>query len=320
MTDRPPTYDSASWAAIALLVAALALIEWSAPLPIAVGSLAALVTACGTLGGVAWFYRHVRQHEQFATMCIALMQVLLFSALGAVLSYLVARGGGPLWDETFDRWDDALGLDWLTFIRWVDDHPWTVRPLRLAYASLIPQIIILVVVLGFTARLAQLRTVMFASILCGIVIICVSAFVPAVSNFPFLGLTSADFRHIDPWAGTVHMSHISALRDGTMEVIRLGEMQGIITFPSYHAGLATVTMWGFWLTRIAWVRWPGMIVAAATIIATPVDGGHYFVDVFAGMAVAVASIAVAGRAVRWTPAIPRLRASPSHRSHAASAP
>ncbi|MDQ3144520.1 MAG: phosphatase PAP2 family protein [Pseudomonadota bacterium] len=319
MRDRPSTSNCSSWAAIALLAVAVALLEWSTPLPIAADSLAGIVAACGTLGGVTWFYRKVRPNEQFATMCTALMQVLLFSALGAILSYLVARDDGPLWDDTFARWDRALGLDWLAFVRWIDARPWTVLPLRLAYASLIPQIILIVVALGFTAKLAELRAVMFASILCGMIVICVSGMVPAISNFAYLGLTSADFRHIDPWAGMVHMPDITALREGTMQVIRLGEMQGIITFPSYHAGLSAVTLWGFWLTRIGWIRCPGMLLAAATIVATPVDGGHYFVDVFAGIAVAVGSIAVAGRAVRWAPALPRLTASPFRRSHAASA-
>lgn len=320
MNQRPPAKDHSSWVAIAALGLAVSLLQWRTPLPIAADSLTALVIACATLGSVAWFYRNVRRHEPFATMCIALMQILLFSALGAVLSYLVARSNGQLWDDTFTRWDHALGLDWLTFVRWVDAHPWSVVPLRLAYASLIPQIMVLVLVLGFTARLAQLRAVTLAAILCGMVVVGLSGLFPAVSNFAHLGLTSADFDHIKPWAGMVHLPHYNALRDGTMEVIHLRQMQGIITFPSYHAGLSTVTLWGFWLTRIGVVRWPGMAVAIMTIIATPVDGGHYFVDVFAGMVIALASIAIANRAVRWTPALPRLTASPFRHSRAASAP
>jgi len=319
VTKASPTSDWASWAAIALLAAVVALLQCAAPLPIAGDSVAVLIAASGTLGAVAFFYRHVRRHDPFATMCIALMQVLLFSALAAVLSYFLARGEGPLWDATFTRWDHAFGLDWLTFVRWIDSHPHIVLPLRLAYASLVLQIIALVVVLGFSARLSQLRAVMFASILCGIVVVGISGLFPAISNFAYLGLTGADFRHLDPWAGTIHMPHLGALRDGTIEIIRLDAMQGIVTFPSYHAGLSTVTMWGFWLTRIGWVRWPGITLAAATIVATPVDGGHYFVDVFAGMVIALASMAVAVRAVRWTPARPGLTASPFRRSRAVSA-
>ena len=115
------------------------------------------------------------------------------------------------------------------------------------------------------------------------------------------------------------MADLKALRDGTFAELRLSSMQGIITFPSYHAGLSLVSLWGFWASRMAWLRWPGMTLAALTIAATPVDGGHYLVDVLAGVAIAAVSVAAAVRAVRWTPALPRFTASPSRHSHAASA-
>ena len=67
-----------------------------------------------------------------------------------------------------------------------------------------------------------------------------------------------------------------------------------------------------------WLRWSGMTLAALTIAATPVDGGHYLVDVIAGLAIALVGITIAVRAVRWTPTWPRLTASPFRRSHAAS--
>lgn len=322
MTDAPatspPTSDSAAWASIALLSLGVLVAQIAGPMPIAAWSLQTLAITCLTLGGAAYFYRSVRRRENFAVMCVALMQVLLFSALGSILSYLLARNGGGLWDSTFSAWDRAMGLDWLGFVRMVDQHGWLVSALRLAYASLIPQIIVLVLVLGFTNRLEKLRAVMLGAILCGTICVLASPFFPAVSNYVHLGLTAADFRHVDPWAGYIHLADFNGLRDGTMTVLDLAKMQGIITFPSYHAGLSAVTLWGFWTSGVRWLKMTGPIVALGTIVATPIDGGHYFVDVVAGIAIAIVSIMVACRAVRWAPAWPRLTASPFRRSHAAS--
>ncbi len=316
--NDPPTSDAAAWASIALLALGVFVAEMLAPMPVAARSLQTLAIACAALGGAAYFYRNIRQRENFAVMCVALMQVLLFSALGSILSYLLARNGGTLWDSTFVAWDRALGLDWLGFVRAVDQHGWLVTALRLAYASLIPQIIVLVLVLGFTGRLEKLRGVMLGAILCGTICVLASPLFPAVSNYVAMGLTAEDFRHVDPWAGYIHLDDFNALRDGSMSVLDLSKMQGIITFPSYHAGLSAVTLWGFWTSGVRWLKWTGPIVALGTIVATPVDGGHYFVDVLAGIAIAVVSIAIAVRAVRWAPASPRLKASPSRHSHAAS--
>jgi hypothetical protein len=310
--------DSAAWGVLALLTLGVAWCEWLRPLAVSPASLSGVGIACAALIGAALFYRSVRPRENFAVMCTALAQVILFSAVGIVLSYLLARGDGPLWDGEFRIWDGAIGFDWLSYVHWVDRSAALTGTLHVAYGSLIPQIIVLVLALGFSARIAELRSVMLAAIVCGTICILVSAFFPAISNPAMLGLTGSDFSHVDPWGGYVHLADLMALRDGSFAELRLGEMQGIITFPSYHAGLSLVTLWGFWVSRMAWLQWTGMTLAALTIAATPVDGGHYLVDVLAGLAIAGASIALAVRAVRWTPAWPRLMASPFRRSHAAS--
>jgi len=314
----PATSNAAAWACITLLSLAVLIAQWARPMPVETRSLNSLAIACVALGGAALFYRHVRIRDNFAVMCTALMQVLLFSALGSILSYLLTRNSGALWDPTFARWDRALGFNWLQYVRWVDRSAALAGLFRVAYASLIPQVIVLVLALGFAMRLGQLRAVMLAAILCGTVCVLVSPLFPAASNYVQLGLTAADFRNVDPWAGYIHLADFNALRDGTMDQLDLAKMQGIITFPSYHAGLSAVTLWGFWTSGVLWLKWTGPFVALATIIATPVDGGHYFVDVLAGVAIAIVSIVIAVKAVRWNPAWPRLTASPFRRSHAAS--
>lgn len=314
-----PTHDSAAWALLGALVAAVGALQLWSPLPVEPASLAALLTACAALGCTALFYRRVRVQDNFAVICVGLMQVLLFSAIGSVLSYMLAREGGALWDHRLEAWDVALGFDWLAYVQLVDARGWLVAPVRWAYASLVPQIIILVLALGFTMRLAELRRMLLAAMLSGTITILLSAFFPAVGYYVHHGLAAADFEHIRPWAGLVHQADFSALRNGTMTSLRLTEVQGIVTFPSYHAGLATVTLWGFWVSRIAWLRWPGAALALATILATPIDGGHYLVDVLAGIAVGAIAIAAAYQAVGWRPAAAALRSSPSRRSRAAFA-
>ena len=319
MTARDRTYDSAAWALLAALVAAVAALQLWKPLPVEPASLMTLLTACAALGCTAAFYTWVRVRENFAVICVGLMQVLLFSAVGSVLSYMLAREGGTLWDARLQVWDSALGFDWLAYVRAVDAQGWLVAPVRWAYASLIPQMIVLVLALGFSTKLAELRRLMLAAMLSGTIIVLLSAFFPAVGYYVHHGLSAADFERIKPWAGLVHRTDFTALRDGTMASLRLTEMQGIVTFPSYHAGLATVTLWGFWVSRIAWIRWPGAAIALATIFATPIDGGHYLVDVLAGIVIGVIGIAAARPAVSWRPAGIGFRSLPSRRSRAAFA-
>lgn len=304
-------------ALIALVAAAL---EWRDPLPVQLASFSALVIACMALGGASLFYERVRPRPNFAVMCRGLMQVLLFGALGSMVSYLLARHGGALWDDRLQAWDRALGFDWLGYVRWVDAHPWLVAPAHWAYGSLIPQVVVLVLVQGFSLRLEALRATMLAAIIVGGAAILLSPLFPAVSNYVHLGLTAKDFAHVNPWAGYIHLADFNGLREGATVRLDLSRMQGIITFPSYHAALATVTLWGFCKSGLRWLQWAGSAIALATIASTPVEGGHYLVDVLAGIAIAALGIAVAKRAIYWSPPRRQFTAWPSRRLRAASAP
>lgn len=91
------------------------------------------------------------------------------------------------------------------------------------------------------------------------------------------------------------MELIGGLRDGSIRVLDLSAMQGIVTFPSYHAALAAIFIWAFRAMPKLTISGAGS--AGLTIIATPLGGGHYATDVVAGLVLTIASIAVARRLV-----------------------
>ena len=68
---------------------------------------------------------------------------------------------------------------------------------------------------------------------------------------------------------------------------------GIVSFPSFHATLAAIFIWAFGaMPRLAG---PGRGWAILTIVATPVFGGHYGVDVLMGLLLAPPAIVAAQR-------------------------
>ena len=295
---------------IAALVAGVVALELRSPLAIAVGGLASLATACAATLSAAFFYRRVRIDEKIVVTCVAITQALLFTGVASVLSYLLAREGGPLWDPTLQSWDKSIGFDWLAYVHFVDARGWLVLPYRLAYASLIPQVIVVIIALGLRGRVYQLRVFLAAMIGSGFVAVLLSPMFTAVGNYVYLGIEPSELQRIDPWAGYVHLNDLTTLRTGQMRLLELPKMQGIITFPSYHSCLAALTMWAFWKSGLGWLRWAGLAVALLTILATPIDGGHYLVDVMAGIAIALAAIAAATRLVFF-----RFGVAPARKEH-----
>lgn len=307
--------DNMSWAMIAGLVVTVIAFEVASPIRIALLSLAPLAVACAVLIAAAIFYTRVRINPRFRACCLCLAQALLFSAAGSILSYLLARDGGSLWDSTLQHWDRSLGFEWLAYVNAIDGMPQAAVALRVAYGSLIPQTIVVILALGFGGRLDRLRSFVLAAILSGSAAILLSPLFPAVGNFAYLGLKPTDFAHVWQSSNLADVRDFLAIRSGGIAALDLRTMQGIIVFPSYHGALATVSLWAFWTSGVRWLRWAGSAVALATIAATPAFGGHYFVDVIAGIALGLASIVAARRLAAVQVPLPAIRAWPSRRSH-----
>ena len=75
-----------------------------------------------------------------------------------------------------------------------------------------------------------------------------------------------------------------------LELLGLG---GIVTFPSFHAASAVLFGWALWAVR--WLRPLALLINGAMLAATPLNGGHYFIDLIAGVAIAVLAIVAARR-------------------------
>jgi membrane-associated phospholipid phosphatase len=294
--------NDASWALLLFVIGLCGLSLAQKPMRIDVGSIQSVAVAWAILAGAALFYSRYRAIPKMAATCWAMLHILLFSAAGSLLSYLLARTDRPFVDGQLRHWDSLLGFDWWRYVRLVDASPLASSVLHLAYGSLVPQIIIICLCLGLTDRLHILRTTILAAMLTGTITILLSPLFPAESNFIAMHVAPDALTNVSTWAGYAHINDLLALRNGRFDTFSLSTAEGIITFPSYHAGLATVTLWSFWqrprMGKLS-LRWPGCIVALLTIAATPVDGGHYLSDVIAGMLIAAGSIAAAKRLVGW---------------------
>jgi hypothetical protein len=86
------------------------------------------------------------------------------------------------------------------------------------------------------------------------------------------------------------------VRAGTLRHLDLFGLAGIVTFPSFHAASAVLYAWALWPVR--WIRPIAVAANGAMFASTPIDEGHYFSGLAAGVAVALVSIAVARRLSR----------------------
>jgi membrane-associated phospholipid phosphatase len=255
----------------------------------------AIAAVSASVWGLGYFYSTIRPDARLAALGFAAAYLIPFTALAAILSYVGTSLDRPLLDAQFARADAALGLDWLAVLSFSDGHPAFGRTLRVAYHSSMLQMVSVFIVLAGTRQLDRLAGFLTLFTATGIITILASIVFPAAGAFVFHN-PPAELRDVvGQAAGIWHLEHFEALRSGAMRTIRPDAIEGLITFPSFHTALAMITAWAFW--RTSYLALPVLGINVLVIASTVPVGGHYFVDVFAGAAIAAACIA----ALKWGP-------------------
>jgi hypothetical protein len=144
------------------------------------------------------------------------------------------------------------------------------------------------VVLAAAGRYHRLQEFVFAFTVALAVTVVISALVPAIGVFHHLGLAVTDFHNIDPGAYLAQLRDLPPVREGALRRLELLGLAGLVTFPSFHAASAVLYAWAFWPVR--WFRPIALVSNGAMLAATPIVGGHYFIDILAGIAVALLAI------------------------------
>jgi membrane-associated phospholipid phosphatase len=213
-----------------------------------------------------------------------LSQLIAASMLIAPLTYMAASLNYPLQDRNLFAIDQFMGFDWMSYLNTVDQYGLG-SIYSVGYRTFSWQPLLVPIFLCLSGKAARAYQFSLAFVLTVMATVVISAFLPATGAYAFLGLSPADYPHLHPVADFEHMRHLPLLREGKMRVLEIGQLTGIVTFPSFHAAGATLYLWAWWAIR--WMRAIALVCNALLLLSTPIDGGHYFIDVIAGVALAV---------------------------------
>jgi len=276
------------------LVAAVALcLRWT-PLPMAWTTASVQLATIGGLSAL-WMVLYQtpgrsRRDWVIAESIAALILLVSGSLILGAGQYVVALWHRPLVDSSLAAADAALGVSVPALVAWMRPHSWLTAGARLAYFSLLPQFILALVGTGVVLRdRTRLWEFLFHFHVCALVTLICSGLFPAACAFTYYGVESL----LDQ---TRFINHFSALRAGTLRVLDFSNIEGLISFPSFHVAGALMVTWAFRGYR-AWV-WPLVVLNAALIAATVLLGAHYAIDLFATVGVFAGSVAVHRRTIR----------------------
>jgi membrane-associated phospholipid phosphatase len=211
--------------------------------------------------------------------------LVLFTNAVSILSYILT-GIVPLprWDGALATADHALGLNWLDMYQWVTRHPAIEASARAVYMSLGPEMLILFFALELLGHHNQARAFLRWFMASAIATVIIGILIPAAGAFVYY--------HLPVASTTGYVAQWADLRNGTLRTINPLDNQGLVVFPSFHTSLAVLCACAAWPLRI--LRYPLLALNLLIILSSPAMGGHYFIDIIAGIILAALTISLRG--------------------------
>lgn len=215
------------------------------------------------------------QFAYFVALWLGLLKV------GVLFSYLCATFNLPLLDPLFERMDSALGFNWLQWHGFVQAHAWFKGLLAIAYRSMFIQLFVAIIFLARSAAQERAEELWWSTMIALTTTSFLWGLFPALGTFAYY---QTDLNL------AVHLADLLALRDGTMPIFPVLALKGIITFPSFHAASAILLSYPY--RHCKPLSGAVCVLNALMLVSIPSQGGHYLVDVVAGVIVAVLSILI----------------------------
>jgi membrane-associated phospholipid phosphatase len=222
---------------------------------------------------------------RLAHLTRTVLSLALFTDAALILNFILT-GILPLprWDGALATADHALGLNWLDMYQWLTRHPAIEAGAHAVYMSLGPEMLILLFALELLGHHNQARAFLLWFMVSAIATVGIGTLIPAAGPVVYYHL---------PVASTAgYVSQMADLRDGTLRTINPLHNQGLVVLPSFHTVLAVLCAYAAWPLRI--LKFPLLALNLLVILSSPFEGGHYFIDIIAGIVLAALTISLPG--------------------------
>jgi membrane-associated phospholipid phosphatase len=268
-------------AGIALFSAASLTIEWST-----VWLGAVLLGAIVVVWLNLYFVPGKRAEWFVAEVLFVTFAMVLLTNVLVPMQYGALALAAPYADPWLARADAWLGVSVPAMTAWTWAHPWASRLATVTYFTFAPQMLLTVLTLAVLRDRDRLWEFAFHFHVCLIVTIAAVAVWPSACAPVFYGF--------EPTIDTTRaIAQIRGFHEGSMSIVRFDDLDGLVSFPSFHVAGALLVTWAFRSRRHLFV--PLIVLNIGLALSTVVTGEHYVVDVLAAVVLVAASVAL----YRW---------------------
>lgn len=234
---------------------------------------------------------HAARCSEFSVAILCLITIAIWAQTVSMASYLGIGLNVPTIADVLVRFDEAIGFHWPGAYHWVTGHHGLHMVLKYAYWSAFAQLFFVPFSLAVVRRQDDMAEFLAILFLASIMLLAISIPFPAESAFLYYGIT-------DPGTAST-VRDFTLLRSAAMPAINPYDVQGLVSIPSFHTMVAI--FFAYAVRHVGFV-FPAAIALNAVMVASTITvGGHYLVDVLAGIVCGIAVISVVRSALRRLP-------------------
>lgn len=280
---------------LATLISLDALLLWWKDVGLDVPGYAAL-SACGVfLIVLGQFYRRFRPNERIAATSTAAGLFVLFTIAGSVFNYLLL----PVWSAPVDpklaRLDALVGFHWPSLVIWASQYPRAGAVLQFVYATSLPQLVAIVLILGLSGRTTLLHHFLLTGVIGALLaIICWSVF-PSFGASSIYQLPREVTDAVPLAVGPDYGAQLVELGRNGASYLSPRNVLGLIGFPSFHTVMAAMS--ACFLLKFRLFRAPVLLFNALMVPAILIQGGHNLMDFLGGLVIFALAYRLAGACV-----------------------
>lgn len=259
---------------------------------------AGYLSACAVgIGAIALgqYYRLHRFEEGIALATTASGLFILFTIAGSIFNYMLLPVGDRRIDPLLILLDAGLGFSWSGTVVYFAQMPWLAWLLGKIYVSSLPQLILVILILGFSGQRDRLHQFLLTGIFGALAAILLWAVFPSSGPAAYETLPTAIAKSFDLIVETNYGAELNRLALEGPSYISPRDALGLIAFPSFHTVMACMAVWAMSRMRIMFP-----FVLALNILMLPailLHGGHHLVDVIGGGALFAVALLLSGRIV-----------------------
>ncbi|MFZ1481688.1 MAG: phosphatase PAP2 family protein [Paracoccaceae bacterium] len=261
-------------------------VDWAGFLPGIAAALAMIAVGAHARG--------VRNAPRLGGTAIGIGLFMGFTAFASIFIFALFPLPNPLIDSQLISVDAALGYDWAGFVVGLAEYPLLARGLGYLYHSSLPQMVLVIILLGVLRRELAMHRFLLVGMMCMTLTVGVWWLWPSIGPSAFASIPAETAARIGLVVNPAVGAHLQALVEVGPGVIGPETVMGVVAFPSYHIIMALMVVW---YSRATFAFWPFALAGLGMVPATLAHGGHHLVDLLAGGLVFAGMVWAAGRMI-----------------------